>query len=58
MDVKRRALPVWRERSKQMQLFNAGCGSDPAQRELLAGVFELNRQGWFGGLHHQSQYRL
>jgi hypothetical protein len=40
-----------------MQFFNAGRGSDPTQRQALAGVLELDRQGWFADLNHQSQYR-
>ena len=51
MDVERRALPVRRKRSRQMQFFDAVRVSDPTEREPFAGVFDLNRQGWFAGLH-------
>ena len=45
MDVKRRALPMRRERSKQMQFFDAVRIPDTTERESSASVFDLDRQG-------------
>ena len=44
MDVERRALPVRRKRSRQMQFFDAVRVSDPTEREPFTRVFEFNRE--------------
>ena len=47
MDVERRALPVRRKRSRQMQFLDAVRVSDTTEREPFAGVFEFDRQCGF-----------
>jgi hypothetical protein len=42
MDVARRALPVRRKRSRQMQFLDAVRVSDTTQREPFATVFDLD----------------
>ncbi len=56
MDVERRALPVRRKRSRQMQFFDAVCVSDTTEREPFAIVFDPDRQGWLFVLHRLAKY--
>ena len=56
MDVKRRALPMRRERSRQMQFFDAVRISGTTERESFASVFDLERQGWLFVLHRLPKY--
>ena len=56
MDVERWALAVRRERSRQMQFFDAVHIPDTTERELFAGVFVLDRQDWLFVLHGLPKY--
>ena len=56
MDMERRALPVRRKRSRQMQLFEAVRVSDATEREPFARVLEFDRQRWCFGLHRLPKY--
>ena len=58
MDMEWRTLPMRRERSRQMQFFDAVRIPDTTERESFASVFDLDRQGWFFGLHHCPLLKL
>lgn len=56
MDVERRALPMRRERSRQMQFFDAVRIPDTTERESFAIVFDLDHQGGLFVLHRLPKY--